>query len=104
MDPNDRPSRSTEAFFGRRRGKTMRPQQAAALEIGFGIYRLDLTARPPQDLRTLFEADVSAIQLEIGFGGGEHLLHRATETPTTGFIGVEPFVNGMAKMVMAVRE
>jgi tRNA (guanine-N7-)-methyltransferase len=104
MDPKDRPTRSTEAFFGRRRGKTMRPQQAAALESGFGIYRLDLAAQPPQDLRELFEADVSAVQLEIGFGGGEHLLHRATETPATGFIGVEPFVNGMAKMMMAAKE
>ena len=45
---------------------------------------------------------MSAVRLEIGFGGGEHLLHRAIEAPTTGFIGVEPFVNGMAKMMMAV--
>ncbi|UVK43530.1 tRNA (guanosine(46)-N(7))-methyltransferase TrmB [Mesorhizobium sp. AR07] len=104
MDPKDRPSRATEAFFGRRRGKTIRPQQAAALESGFGTYRLDLTAEPPADLSTLFEADVSAVRLEIGFGGGEHLLHRATEAPSVGFIGVEPFVNGMAKMMMAVRE
>jgi tRNA (guanine-N7-)-methyltransferase len=104
MDPKDRPGRATEAFFGRRRGKTMRPQQAAALESGFVTYRLDLTTEPPADLRTLFEADVSAIRLEIGFGGGEHLLHRATEAPIVGFIGVEPFVNGMAKMMMAVRE
>ncbi|MFA6154000.1 tRNA (guanosine(46)-N(7))-methyltransferase TrmB [Mesorhizobium sp.] len=102
MDPQDRPSRATEAFFGRRRGKTMRPLQAAALESGFGLYRLDLTAEPPLDLRSLFEAEISAVRLEIGFGGGEHLLHRATEQPSTGFIGVEPFVNGMAKMMMAV--
>jgi tRNA (guanine-N7-)-methyltransferase len=104
MDPKDRPSRATEAFFGRRRGKAMRPQQAAALESGFSTYRLDLTAGPPADLHSLFEADVRAIHLEIGFGGGEHLLHRATAAPETGFVGVEPFVNGMAKMMMAVRE
>lgn len=104
MDPKDRPSRATEAFFGRRRGKTIRPQQAAALESGFSTYRLDLTAKPPVDLRDLFATDVSAVQLEIGFGGGEHLLHRATAAPATGFVGVEPFVNGMAKMMMAVRE
>ncbi|RWP36801.1 tRNA (guanosine(46)-N7)-methyltransferase TrmB [Mesorhizobium sp.] len=104
MDPKDRPSRATEAFFGRRRGKAIRPQQAAALESGFSTYRLDLTAGPPADLHSLFEADVRAIHLEIGFGGGEHLLHRATAAPETGFVGVEPFVNGMAKMMMAVRE
>ena len=50
----------------------------------------------------MFKAEVSALQLEIGFGGGEHLLHRATEAPATGFIGVEPFVNGMAKMMTAL--
>ncbi|TPN58183.1 tRNA (guanosine(46)-N7)-methyltransferase TrmB [Mesorhizobium sp. B1-1-4] len=104
MSSGDRPSRATEAFFGRRRGKPVRPQQAAALESGLDTYRLDLTTEAPSDLRALFEADVSAVRLEIGFGGGEHLLHRATEAPMTGFIGVEPFVNGMAKMMMAVRE
>jgi tRNA (guanine-N7-)-methyltransferase len=102
--PKDRPSRATEAFFGRRRGKAIRPQQAAALESGFSTYRLDLTAGPPAELRRLFEADVRAVRLEIGFGGGEHLLHRATAAPETGFVGVEPFVNGMAKLMMAVRK
>ncbi|CDX22918.1 tRNA (guanine-N(7)-)-methyltransferase [Mesorhizobium sp. ORS 3324] len=102
MEPNDRPSRATEGFFGRRHGKTIRPQQAAALERGLRAYRLDLTAEAPADLGTLFKAPVSAFQLEIGFGGGEHLLHRATEAPATGFIGVEPFVNGMAKMMTAL--
>ena len=104
MSQQDRPSRATEAFFGRRRGKPVRPQQAAALESGLGAYRLDLATAAPPDLRTLFEIEVSAVRLEIGFGGGEHLLHRALEAPTTGFIGVEPFVNGMAKMMMAVRQ
>jgi tRNA (guanine-N7-)-methyltransferase len=104
MDPKERPSRATEAFYGRRRGKTIRPQQAAALENGFTAYGLDLTAGPPADPRSLFEADVSVLWLEIGFGGGEHLLHRATTIPGTGFVGVEPFVNGMAKMMMAVRD
>ena len=104
MDPKDRPSRATEAFFGRRRGKAIRPQQAAALESGFGTYRLDLTAEPPAQMRSLFEADVCAIHLEIGFGGGEHLLHRATAAPETGFVGVEPFVNGMAKLASSLEQ
>ena len=55
----------------------------------------------PGDLRALFDPPVEAVRLEIGFGGGEHLLARARETPETGFIGVEPFVNGMAKLLRA---
>jgi len=102
MDPKERRSRATEGFFGRRHGKTIRPQQAAALESGLCAYGLDLSAHAPADLRTLFAADVSTVRLEIGFGGGEHLLHRATEAPATGFIGVEPFVNGMAKALAAI--
>ena len=64
--------------------------------------RLDLTATAPVDLRTLFAAPVENVRMEIGFGGGEHLLHEASRFPFSGFIGVEPFVNGMAKMVGAL--
>ena len=64
--------------------------------------RLDLDAPAPPDARSLFSAQVDSLRLEIGFGGGEHLLHRMRENPTTGFIGVEPFVNGMAKLLAAL--
>lgn len=94
----ERRSRSTEAFFGRRRGKSLRPRQAAALETVLRDLRLDLEAPPPGDLTGLFAAPVTAVRLEIGFGGGEHLLARARDLPATGFIGVEPFVNSMAKL------
>src|SRR6185312_4599273 len=73
-----------------------------ALEAGFKTYLLDLAASLPTDLSGLFGAKISSVRLEIGFGGGEHLLHVAGTDPQTGFIGVEPFVNGMAKMMMAV--
>lgn len=45
---------------------------------------------------------VTTVRLEIGFGGGEHLLQRAASEPSTGFIGVEPFRNGLAKAVAAI--
>jgi tRNA (guanine-N7-)-methyltransferase len=99
-----RRSRSTEAFFGRRRGKTIRPLQATALAEGLQRYRLDLSRPAPADIRTLFPTEVSDVRLEIGFGGGEHLRHEASGHPRTGFIGVEPFVNSMAKMMVAVEE
>jgi len=97
-----RRSRSTEGFFGRRHGKTIRPAQSVALETGLALYRLDLASPAPDALHSLFPAPVKEIRLEIGFGGGEHLLHEAAANPDIGFIGIEPFVNGMAKMMMAL--
>lgn len=94
--------RSTEAFFGRRHGKTLRPAPTAALAEQLPAYRIDLSGEPPQDIRQLFEAPVSTTWLEIGFGGGEHLLHEARRRPDVGFIGVEPFINGMAKLMVAL--
>jgi tRNA (guanine-N7-)-methyltransferase len=102
MTAGVRRSRSTEAFFGRRRGKTVRPRQAAALESGLGRYRMDLGEPPPARLEDLFQAELSDIRVEIGFGGGEHLIHEAARQPSAGFIGVEPFVNSMAKMMAAL--
>jgi tRNA (guanine-N7-)-methyltransferase len=99
-----RKSRSTEAFFGRRRGKTLSPLQASTLAGGLQGYGLDLGQPPPPDIRTLFSARVYDVRLEIGFGGGEHLRHEAAACPETGFIGVEPFVNSMAKMTAALAE
>lgn len=98
----DRPTRTAEAFFGRRHGKTIRPMQAAALSDVLPRLRVDLSSPAPADLRTLLPVPVDGVVLEIGFGGGEHLHHASAESPTTGFIGVEPFVNGMATFLRAL--
>ena len=66
--------------------------------------KLDLETPAPSELKTLFSTPVDNIRMEIGFGGGEHLLYEAKRFPDTGFIGVEPFVNGMAKMVTYLHE
>ncbi len=65
---------------------------------------VDLSATPPEPLTALFTAPVKAVRLEIGFGGGEHLIAEAEAHPSTGFIGVEPFIEGLAKGVSAVSE
>ncbi len=97
---NPRPRRKgAGSFFGRRHGKTLRPLHASLLESMLPELRLDLETPCPSNVSEQFGAPVAAIRLEIGFGGGEHLLHRMRENPGTGFIGVEPFVNGMAKLL-----
>lgn len=102
MTPTERRSRATEAFFGRRKGKPLREQQIERMSHVLPALRLDFSAPAPADLATLFPVAVDCLRLEIGFGGGEHLVHRAVESPSTGFIGVEPFVNSMAKLLAEV--
>ena len=61
-----------------------------------------MSKEAPASLSALFDVPVDAVRLEIGFGGGEHLLHAARSNPGIGFIGVEPFENGLAKAVTAI--
>ena len=89
------------AFFGRRQGHKLSPRQAGLLETLLPSLALDLTT-PPGDLPGLFCVPVDALRLEIGFGSGEYLVAEAREHPRTGFIGIEPFVNGMAKALAAI--
>jgi tRNA (guanine-N7-)-methyltransferase len=91
------------AFFGRRKGHPLRAHQAALFDTLLPRLALDPGKPAPADLRTLF-GDVDDVRLESGFGGGEHLIAEATQHPRTGFIGIEPFVNGMAKALAAIHE
>jgi tRNA (guanine-N7-)-methyltransferase len=88
------------AFFGRRKGKALREGQAAQIEDV--LPQLRLPESDIADLAALFSRPMRAVRLEIGFGGGEHLLARMRESPDIGFIGVEPFVNGMAKFLAQI--
>ncbi len=51
------------------------------------------------DPKTLFAHQPQSVWLEIGFGGGEHLAAQAERNPQVGFIGCEPFVNGVANLL-----
>jgi tRNA (guanine-N7-)-methyltransferase len=90
------------SFFGRRKGKALRPGQRAALARVLPALRIDISVPPPTPLERLFPVAVDDIAMEIGFGGGEHLLDEARRLPTTGFIGIEPFENGLAKAVAVI--
>jgi tRNA (guanine-N7-)-methyltransferase len=90
------------AFFGRRKGKTLRQAQRSTLERALPALLIDVSEPAPDPLSALFACPVNEIRLEIGFGGGEHLLHQARVFPQSGFIGVEPFENGLAKAVSGI--
>jgi tRNA (guanine-N7-)-methyltransferase len=91
------------AFFGRRKGHKLRPRQAGLFETLLPRLAIDLKSPAPAELASLFpDQPVAAVCLEIGFGGGEAMLAEAKAHPQTGFLGVEPFVNGMAKALAAI--
>ena len=91
------------AFFGRRKGHKLKARQAALFDSLLPSLALDFVAKSPDDLRSLFDG-VDDVRLEIGFGGGEHMAAEAGQNPHTGFIGSEPFVNGMAKALAMIEE
>ncbi len=97
--PGTKPETSG-SFFGRRKGKALRQHQGELIEQM--LPRLRLPEGPIPDATALFPLAVTQVRLEIGFGGGEHLLARMRENPQIGFIGCEPFVNGMAKFLGAI--
>lgn len=92
------------AFFGRRKGHKLRPRQAKLFDTLLPRLALDISHSAPAQLAALFPIPVDEVRLEIGFGAGENLIAAAKARPRTGFIGVEPFVNGMAKALAVIDE
>ncbi|MEJ1159647.1 tRNA (guanine(46)-N(7))-methyltransferase TrmB [Prosthecomicrobium sp. N25] len=90
------------AFYGRRKGKPLRDRQAELIGGLLPRLALGLDRPAPADLRTLFADPVADVHLEIGFGGGEHLVARLRAEPGLGLIGAEPFLNGMAKALASI--
>jgi tRNA (guanine-N7-)-methyltransferase len=90
------------SLFGRRKGHKLRAHQADLIEHLLPRLALDINGPSPPGLANLFEPAVDDVRLEIGFGGGEHLIAEARAFPNLGFIGCEPYVNGMAKILTQI--
>jgi len=100
--PSDAASQSQRAFFGRRKGHKLRAHQADLIAQLLPRLALDIGGPQVADITALFDTPVDDVRLEIGFGGGEHLIAEAQGFPNTGFIGCEPYVNGMAKILTLI--
>ncbi|SLN65974.1 tRNA (guanine-N(7)-)-methyltransferase [Roseovarius gaetbuli] len=94
-------------FYGRFKGKTLRPSQETYLDedlakLSPGSVGWDENPdRENIDLKALFGG--RDVWLEIGFGGGEHMVHQAVQNPDVGIIGCEPFINGVAMLLGKIR-
>ena len=95
-------SPAARRFFGRRKGHRLRAHQAELIETLLPRLALDLRQPAAEPLTALFPVPVTEVRLEIGFGGGEHLIAEAGRNPHIGFLGCEPFVNGMAKALAVI--
>jgi tRNA (guanine-N7-)-methyltransferase len=88
--------------FGRRRGRKMSPRQDGLLAALLPRVAISLDAPAPASLLGLFDVQVGDVWLEIGFGGGEHLLWQARHHSDVGIVGCEPFLDGVVKVLSAL--
>ncbi|MEM9909975.1 MAG: tRNA (guanine(46)-N(7))-methyltransferase TrmB [Pseudomonadota bacterium] len=101
-------SRPYRNFYGRIKGKALRPSQQVYLDqdliaLSPGPVGWDVNPdRLPLDLKALFCGH--PVWIEIGFGGGEHLVHQASANPQVGIIGSEPYINGVAMLLGKIRQ
>lgn len=95
-------------FYGRIRGKTLRTSQKDYLAEDLGPLTLQGVTRDENPARGLVALEPwrenRPLWLEVGFGGGEHLVHMAQANPGVALIGAEPFVNGIAMLLGKIRK
>ena len=95
-------------FYGRFKGKSLRPSQEVYLQEDLdalspgAVSWEDNPNRDALDIQTLTQG--ADLWLEIGFGGGEHLVHQAVQNPDVRIIGAEPFLNGVAMLLGKIRD
>ena len=94
-------------FYGRVYGKTLRAAQKTYLSEDLAALSLKNVARDDNPERARLDTPAlfngKPLWLEIGFGGGEHLVHMAALYPQIGIIGCEPYVNGIAMLLGKIR-
>jgi tRNA (guanine-N7-)-methyltransferase len=86
-------------IWGRKQNRPLKEYQKNLLETLLPQLQISLKPETKVDPTIIFPLSKEDYHLEIGFGGGEHLAARALQAPEIGFIGCEPFVNGVASLV-----
>jgi tRNA (guanine-N7-)-methyltransferase len=90
--------------YGRRKAKPLSARKERLIAELLPRLRLPLGEPAPETPRALFSRPVREVWLEIGFGSGEHLLWQAEQHPEIGFIGCEPFLNGVGTLLGAIED
>jgi tRNA (guanine-N7-)-methyltransferase len=88
-------------LYGRSSGHKLRKSQQ---ELVDGLLpQIEVPAEGEVTALRLF-GDDRPLHFEIGFGSGEHLADRADMLPDHGFVGAEPFLNGVAAALAHIRD
>ena len=119
--------------FGRRRGRKLSPRQSALMRDVLPRVAVNLTSPSPLQAELgsaktwewvgvrgqtpeiavpssgpsdhlLPRGEGVELWLEIGFGGGEHLLWQAKANPAVTIIGCEPFEDGVVKVLAKIAD
>ena len=94
----------TRRFHGRRLARPLTQRRKELIEHFLPRLRIAIPETGGIDPRSLFVPPRESVWLEIGFGGGEHLAWQAAHHLEIGFIGCEPFLNGLATLLSAIDE
>lgn len=87
-------------FFGRRKGKAIKQSKQRLLDELLPCLKPRLLNEGEMfDMNAFFGIQPQEVWMEIGFGGGEHLAELSKQNPKVGFIGAEPFINGVASLL-----
>jgi tRNA (guanine-N7-)-methyltransferase len=92
----DAPQRQRRRLYGRRKGPKLSAHQDALRETL--LPKLLLKPEQGREPKSYFDG-VTDVWLEVGYGGGEHLLWQAQNNPSVGMIGAEPYISGTAKLL-----
>ncbi len=95
-----------DKFFGRRKGHSLSRRQKVLVDELLPRIAVDVDGieAGTLDPLSLFDGNVKEVWLEVGFGKGEHLASLAEQNPDIGFIGCEPFINGVAGLLTLVED
>ena len=102
------PVRPRRNFYGRLKGHNLKQSQKEYLEEDLSALSPGLISWEDNPERTLLDTEAmfggKPVWLEIGFGGGEHMVHQAASNPDVGIIGAEPYINGVAMLLGKIRK